>query len=146
MRCTRSTASRVYKWRSQWPYSVISDVPRQNASYNRLAKLSTADPNPYEPTTIEPDEPRRGSNWIRRIVILNAVLAAIPVSVAAYAYFSMQLELRRQTDSYTDGPIVYEIEFVGFSGSAWPILAYFLLPNLLMLVFLVFRTRSQRKT
>ena len=53
--------------------------------------------------------------------------------------------MRREVDAYTDGPIVYETEFAGISGPAWPMFAYFAAPNVLMLTHLVNRARLKAK-
>ena len=79
-------------------------------------------------------------------MILNVILLAIPASAIAFAYVSLQLELRREAESYTDGPIVYETEFAGISGPVWPMLAYFVAPNVLMLLYFARRRRSQIKS
>ncbi len=79
-------------------------------------------------------------------MILNLILFALPASVIAFAYISIELEMRRQADAYTDGPVVYETEFIGIAGPVWPMFAYFVAPNVLMLAYLANRTRSQRKS
>ena len=79
------------------------------------------------------------------MVILNLILLALPASAIAFAYISIQLELRREMDSQTNGPIVYETEFIGISGPPWSMFAYFIVPNVLMLVYLASRARSQYK-
>jgi len=79
------------------------------------------------------------------LLILNAVLFAIAASIVLFAYLSLQFQLKREAESYSDGPVVYQTEFVGISGPAWPMLAYFVVPNVLMLLYLAYRWRSQRK-
>tara|TARA_R110002073_G_scaffold154858_9_gene310106 strand:+ start:2413 stop:2712 length:300 start_codon:yes stop_codon:yes gene_type:complete len=95
--------------------------------------------NPYEPSVRNLDDTGRKSRWLRAILILNAILIAIPVALAVLAYAMLRIELAREIGSNPDGPIVYETEFVGMSGPAWPMLAYFLAPNAILFAWLVVR-------
>lgn len=79
-------------------------------------------------------------------MVLNLILLAIPASAIGFAYVSMQIELRREADSFSDGPVVYNTEFVGFSGPVWPLLIYFLAPNFLMIAYLMRRIRRRNNT
>lgn len=107
--------------------------------------LPSPNVNPYEPTLPSDGETLRRTRWVRPIVILNLILLALPVSAVAFVFITIELEMRREADAYTNGPIVYETEFVGISGPAWPIFAYFAAPNVLMLAYLANRARSQSK-
>ncbi len=78
-------------------------------------------------------------------MILNGILIAVPASAIGFAYVSLQLELRRESEFFTDGPIVYETEFLGFSGPIWPFITYFVTPNILMFGDLIRRARRRHR-
>ncbi|MGB7345185.1 MAG: hypothetical protein WBD20_13305 [Pirellulaceae bacterium] len=78
-------------------------------------------------------------------MILNLVLLALPVSVIAFAYLSFQVFIWLQEKFTPQGPIVYDTELVGLSGSVWPLIAYLIVPNGLTMIYLLHRTRLQRE-
>ena len=98
--------------------------------------------NPYEPSVRDLDDAGSKSHWLRAILILNAILIAIPVSLAVLAYAMLRIELAREFGSNPNGPIVYDTEFVGMSGPAWPMLAYFLAPNAILVAWLIVRRKK----
>jgi len=107
--------------------------------------MPTTNQNPYEATTTNPAEPPSSVRWMRPIVILNFLLLGIPASAVGFEFVLMQHDLRRQTEAYTDGPTTYETQFTEFSGAVWPLLVYFLTPNVLMVAFLMRRVRRRHR-
>lgn len=103
-------------------------------------------PNPYEPTVADNAGKRKSISWIRLVIALNLVLVAISVSGAVYAYMQLRIELAEMPDSNGNGPVIYEIDFIGIFDLIWPILKQFALPNAMLLIYLVTRRYSERRS
>ena len=69
-------------------------------------------------------------------MILNGALLAIPIAVFLFIYASLWIQIARIPDSANGEPVryaTYDHELVGLSGPMWPVFAFFLIPNLLLL-------------
>ena len=106
--------------------------------------LSTVNENPYEPTVTTAGETSNRLRWVRPIVTLNFILLALPAFLIGFAYAWMHIQMRREAESYGGGPVTYQTEFIGFSGPAWSLLTYFLVPNILMIAYLMFSHSTQK--
>ena len=95
--------------------------------------------NPYEsPVTVKSQ--RRRKHWRRNLVILNAVLL-IPL----VAFFTAGLVATQQFNSSTDGMLITDTYV---TAGPYPILAplamYFLIPNLVMMLFMFVANKNRR--
>lgn len=102
--------------------------------------------NPYEPPTVNDIKPVGSVRWIRRLLILNCVLLAFPVSLALFIYGSLKVESGVQPDTINGDPVTfvtYDHEFIGISGPIWPIIVFFVVPNLILLSMFALSARSR---
>ena len=108
--------------------------------------------NPYDAPTAVADHADGRTRWFRRFLILNGVLLAIPLSVVIVVYASLRIESTMQPRTINGDPVTYvtyDHEFVGLSGPIWPIVAFFVVPNLIFLSALglsVLRRGTSMKT
>ncbi|TWU35601.1 hypothetical protein Q31b_50360 [Novipirellula aureliae] len=100
--------------------------------------------NPYVPPAENAASSRVRARWLRRFLILNGVLLAIPISIALFIYGSMKIELALQPDTNNGDPITYQQDFMFVSGPVWPIFALFVVPNLILFAMLALSVAGQR--
>ena len=98
--------------------------------------------NPYAPASRTDDKPQSSPKWLRRLLILNAVLLAIPVVLWIAIYGVNLLPDNVQVDPTTGDPATYQhVVWVEINLSAFA--SYFLVPNMIFaIVFAVSRIRK----
>lgn len=88
--------------------------------------------NPYDPPN-DSNETAGGRNrWVRRFLMLNGILLAFPVSIITFVYGSLWIETALLPDTINGDPVTYQHEFIGISGPVWPMVAFFVVPNIVL--------------
>ncbi|QDT04911.1 hypothetical protein K227x_33080 [Rubripirellula lacrimiformis] len=101
--------------------------------------------NPYQPPIASANKTVGSTRWIRGFLILNGVLMAIPVLIALFTYVSLKIEFAMQPNNINGDPVTYQHELVSVPGSVWPIVAFFLVPNLILLTKFTLSAVGQRR-
>ncbi|MEO1526234.1 MAG: hypothetical protein AAFX06_12410 [Planctomycetota bacterium] len=102
--------------------------------------------NPYDPPADDARSIRR-PRWIRNFLILNAVLVAIPIMLVVGVTVLIWIQIRMATSTMEGDPVTHQVQFTGFTGPIWPLAIFFLVPNVLLLLRLLFsQARYSRAT
>lgn len=90
---------------------------------------STLVMNPYSsPTTAQSTSKMQAPPWLRRTVILNAMLVVLPLACLVVVYAFIRLSAARESATPTGDPVVYQ-HFFWINVDPWFAAAYFLVPN-----------------
>jgi hypothetical protein len=106
--------------------------------------MNRSEMNPYSPSLIPDGSSPSSPGWLRRFVILNGFLLAVPGVVLLALYFVVWLANQREIDPITGDPVTYE-HFVWIDVEPWGAIAYFLVPNLILAFIFVYWYRGARR-
>ncbi|MBB3208788.1 hypothetical protein FHS27_004621 [Rhodopirellula rubra] len=103
--------------------------------------------NPYEAPSTSPDN-SDSPRWKRRFLVLNGLLVAVPVAIVLCSLVWSRIEFEIETAGYGGDPVTYQHHYWATGpANPWPLVAYFLVPNGLLVwictrSFLSHRSRS----
>ena len=100
--------------------------------------------NPYEPPNERISNKAASTGWLRRFLILNGVLLAVPVSITLLIYATLRVDLAMKPDNINGDPVTYQQEFIGVSGPIWPVISFFVIPNLILIAVFGWSVLVQR--
>lgn len=103
----------------------------QSTPHQRLPRMS----NPYEaPSASVPSLP--SPRWLRRFVVLNALLVAVPALAVFCLMAWARIELAIEAARNNGGPVTYQhFYWISVSPASWPLAVYFLIPNAILGAF-----------
>lgn len=112
-----------------------------------LTTLSSPPINPYQPAS-ECEADSSGAavrpRWLVLFIVLNLVLVAIPVLSAAFAWISVLFDFANRPDNINGDPVTYQYQNFTLSVQIWPIVTFFLLPNLILFAIIGLSIAGQR--
>lgn len=102
--------------------------------------------NPYTPTSNPAGVTYSASpRWLRRFVILNGILVAVPVMAYVLLYLLVAILNQREIDPITGAPVMYE-HFVWIDVEPLFAVAFFLVPNLILAVTFIYGLVRPRRS
>jgi hypothetical protein len=100
--------------------------------------------NPYAALSQPSFSNATKSRWIRRFLILNAVLIVVPTLTLLAIYLWIELSIKSQTKPATNGPVLYE-HSVSVDVDPWVPVACFAIPNMILAMAFAFSRFCSRR-